>query len=66
MKLPRYCSASNMFVQTNVPSFDAILRKSKYSTLKRVIESDNSIVRILYDTDVFYKSKLFCNIYYVK
>ena len=36
--------------------------ENQNSTLKRVIESDNSIVRILYDTDVFYKSKLFCNI----
>ena len=26
-----------------------------------IIESDNSTVKILYDTDVFYKSKLFSN-----
>ena len=65
MKLPRYCSASNMFVQTNVPSFDAISRKSKCSTIN-VLESRITVLLEFYMTLMYFTSQSYSLIYYVK
>ena len=52
LKLPRFCSASGMFVERRVPSFDEIIRKSKYSILCRIKMSNNILVKSIYLSDV--------------
>ena len=48
LNLPKYNSASEMFVKLNVnlntPSFNELLRKFVFSFKTRIIESDNSLV----------------------
>ena len=64
LKLPRFCSASGMFVERRVPSFDEIIRKSKYSILCRIKRSNNILVKsIYYLSDVCYTSHFFCDLY---
>lgn len=45
LRLPRYCSASEMFAQARTDGFNAILRKKTASLLRRVRDSCNSILR---------------------
>ncbi|KAL0851461.1 hypothetical protein ABMA28_007258 [Loxostege sticticalis] len=49
MRLPRYCSASEMFAQRQTDGFQAIVRKKVASLVRRVRESGNSILRIVAD-----------------
>ena len=42
--LPKYNSASEMFVNLNIPSFNELLRKFVFSFKTRIIESDNTLV----------------------
>ena len=42
LNLPKYNSASEMFVNLNIPSFNELLRKFVFSFNTRIIESDNS------------------------
>ena len=44
LKLPKYNSASEMFVNLNIPSFDELLRKYVYSFRSRIQDSGNSLV----------------------
>ena len=44
LNLPKYNSASEMFVNLNILSFGKQLRKSVISFKKRIINSDNSLV----------------------
>ena len=44
LNLPKYNSASEMFVNLNIPSFNELLRKFVFSFKTRIIESDNSLV----------------------
>ena len=44
LNLPKYNSASEMFVNLNIPSFDEILRKFVYSFKSRIQDSFNSLV----------------------
>ena len=44
LNLPKYNSASEMFVSLNIPSFNELLRKFVVSFKTRMIESDNSLV----------------------
>ena len=44
LNLPKYNSASEMFVNLNIPSFNELLRKLVFSFMTRIIESDNSLV----------------------
>ena len=37
LNLPRWCSVSDMFRLTSVPSFSVIMRRHKYSLLNQVI-----------------------------
>ena len=41
---PKYNSASDMFVNLNIPSFRELLRKFVFSFKTRIIESDNSLL----------------------
>ena len=53
--LPRWCSASTMFVQ----NFNSLLRKNVYSLRSRVQCSNNVDVSVIYESDIKYKSALF-------
>ena len=44
LNLPKYNSASEMFVNLNIPSFDELLRKFVYSFKSRIQDSCNSFV----------------------
>ena len=44
LNLPKYNSASEMFVNLNISSFNELLRKFVFSFKTRIIESDNSLV----------------------
>ena len=44
LNLPKYSSASEMFVNLNISSFNELLRKFVFSFKTRIIESDNSLV----------------------
>ncbi|XP_045454531.1 uncharacterized protein LOC123663935 [Melitaea cinxia] len=48
-KLPRYCSASEMFTTRRVESFNAIIRKRCASMLRRLRTSSNGILSTLAD-----------------
>ena len=63
LQLPRFCSANGMFVERRVPSFDEIIRKSKYSILCRIKMSNNILVKSIYLSDVYYTSHFFCDLY---
>ena len=60
LKLPKFCSASNMFVERRVPSFGEMLRKCRNTLHYRLRKSENTILRDLFNSDIYYKSKLFC------
>ncbi|KAL0830419.1 hypothetical protein ABMA28_002596 [Loxostege sticticalis] len=47
--LPRCCSASGMFTEYQTDAFNAILRKKTASLIRRVRDSNNSILRTLAD-----------------
>ena len=44
LNLPKYNSASEMFVNLNIPSFNELLRKFVYSFKSRIQDSCNSLV----------------------
>ena len=44
LNLPKYNSASEMFVNLNISSFNELLRKFVFSFKTRIIESDNSLM----------------------
>ena len=58
LRLPKFCSASNMFTSRRLENFEAQLRKQRFSLIKRVYKSDNCIVSVLVNSDVQHKSKL--------
>ena len=43
LNLPKYSSASEMFVNLNIPSFSELLLKFVFSFKTRNVESDNSL-----------------------
>ncbi|PZC80655.1 hypothetical protein B5X24_HaOG214222 [Helicoverpa armigera] len=47
MGLPRYCSASAMFAESNIDGFHAIIRKRVASLMRRVRDSSNSYLRLI-------------------
>ena len=64
LKLPKYCSASQMFMKRRrrVMTFDVTLRKCKNSLMYRFRNSCNEIIRAMYSSDMYYKSTLICHI----
>ena len=44
LDIPKYNSASEMFVCLNIPSFDELLRKYVYSFRNRLVTSQNCIL----------------------
>ena len=65
--LPRHTSASVQQILFNVYTFDALIRKSLFSFVKRCCASPNLWINALMNSDVFYESKYFhmyCNTVY--
>jgi len=56
---PRWCSASNLFVNHNIPTFHALIRKYTFSMQNAIYYSNNSLVIALVNTDYFQTSKIF-------
>lgn len=54
----RRCSASNMFLECDVNSFDCIRRKYIFSFKTRLSDSDNIILNHLYSYSIFYSNHM--------
>ena len=54
--LPSHNSASNMFVNLNIPSFGELLRKYVYNFRNRLETSDNVIIRGIYLSHITFQS----------
>ena len=59
--IPRYCSASEMFVYTNVPSCQCVIRLNIYSFMKRIQCMNNEIVHSIVHSDFIFSSLLWLN-----
>ena len=59
MKADRYASASQLFVEYNVPNTDIICRKLSFSLYKRISQSDNKMVKVIVNSLYFSDSLLF-------
>ena len=59
--MPKYNSASETFVNLNIPSFSELLRKFVTSFKTRIIESDNSLVNVFVTSTI----PLFSSIWYL-
>ena len=58
LNLPKYNSASEMFVNLNIPSFDELLQKFVYSFKSRIQDSCNSLVNGIVKSSVPLFSKI--------
>ena len=58
LKVPRYHSASTLFVTKHVDNLDVLLRKNMYSLWERFSNSNNSIVARVYSSEVRAHSKI--------
>ncbi|PZC83557.1 hypothetical protein B5X24_HaOG207540 [Helicoverpa armigera] len=47
LRRPRFCSASEMFVQNRTDGFHEVIRKKTASLLSRVRQTSNSILKII-------------------
>lgn len=56
--LPRDCSASAMFADNNVKNCSAIIRNLVYKFSKRLDLSENSIVRMVLNSDLYLQSRI--------
>ena len=59
--IPRYCSASEMFAYTNVPSCKCVIRLNIYSFMKRIQCMKNEIVHSIVHSDLIFSSLLWLN-----
>ena len=55
--LPRSSSARAHQVQSNILTFDALIRKYIFSFISRCLKSENIFISSLMSSDVWYKSK---------
>ena len=58
LNLSKYSSASEMFVNLNIPSFDELLRKIVFSFRSRIQDSSNSIVNGIVKSSLLLFSKV--------
>ena len=54
--LDRRCSASNMFAESDVNSFDSLRRKHIFGFRNRIYNSNNSVLKTLYNSRLFTSS----------
>ena len=62
MFLPKWCSASEMFVTRRATSFEALLRKARFSLISRTANASNMYLNNLLCTSTAFKSDLY-NLY---
>ena len=56
--IPRYCSASDMFAYTNVPSCQCVIRLTIYTFMKRIQCMKNKIVHSIVHSFIFAVAQL--------
>lgn len=54
----RFCSVSGMFVSERIDNFDACYRKAVWGFVKRICDSDNTILNRLFHSDLAFTSKI--------
>ena len=59
--IPRYCSASEIFAYTNVPSCQCGIRLNMYSVMKRIQCMKNEIVHSIVHSDLIFSYLLWLN-----
>ena len=59
LKLNRRISMSHTFVSFNIPSFPVIQRKLMFSVYKRILKSDNCLVKSVVNSTHFLQSNLY-------
>ena len=59
--IPRYCSASEMFAYTNVPSSQCVIRLNIYSFMRRIQCTNNESVHSIVNSDLIFSSFLWLN-----
>ena len=59
--IPRYCSASEMFAYTNVPSCQCVIRLNIYSFMKRIQCMNNKIVHSIVHSNLIFSYFLWLN-----
>ena len=59
--IPRYCSASEMFAYTNVPSCQRGIRLNMYSFMKRIQCMKNELVHSIVHSDLIFSYLLWLN-----
>lgn len=57
-KLPRQCSASEMFAVNGIPTSHAVLRKLVYKFMQRLNLSDNKLIRAILSSDLLWLSRI--------
>ena len=63
MDLPRFCSASEMFVSHVIDTFDAMWRKQCYAFIPRIYNSSNSIIKSVLKSDANFRNNYLRNIW---
>jgi len=58
LDVPRWTSASSLFVLHRVPTFAAVIRKLTYSLYDCIRNSWNSVLIAYMESDLYYRSKL--------
>ena len=51
LNMPRYTSASTLFVMKNMDNLDVMMRKNMFSLEKRMMRSVNSIVKAIVNSE---------------
>ena len=58
LQVPRWTRASQLFVDCRLPTFEALLRKHKFSLLNAIRQSTNVLLRSFVASDLYLRSKL--------
>ena len=58
LDVPRWTSASSLFVLHRVPTFATVIRKLTYSLYDCIRNSSNSLLIAYMESDLYYRSKL--------
>jgi len=58
LDVPRWTSATSLFVLHRVPTFAAVIRKFTYTLYDCIRHSSNSLLIAYMESDLYYRSKL--------
>ena len=58
LQVPRWTSASQLFVDRRLPAFQALMRKHAFSLLNAIRQSENLLLCSYVASDLYYMSKL--------